>query len=421
MRVGDVDFERAVEQTIYELRGRAHGAARPEDCRITYKELSALLAAARLQVPFHGDLMSQVLAEASRKEDAEGRGMISALVVSTNFGKPTISGAGFYQLARRPPFNRTGDSTEVWLHELRRVYAENRPGADPVPTTRTVTRENLGAWLLKCNPRTWDFESFRRSGEPLDNWSVQPTYRTDLIEAGQRVLLWVTGSDGAHPQPGLWGTGFTTGSVYAGSPETGDPLWFDEDQRERSTLFAPVTMQIRQEPIPRPTLQADPGLANMEIFRQPQMGNPLWVSTAELEAMQKYLELPALTLSVTAHGAGFGDPQRRRQVELAAVDAVTRHYDRWNVEDVSDRNLGWDLTCTTPIGEEHHVEVKGVSGAAPTILLTRNEARAAQEDTAWRLAVVTRALTDPQLHIVDGSAALAASEPFTYTVDLARR
>jgi len=52
------------------------------------------------------------------------------------------------------------------------------------------------------------------------------------------------------------------------------------------------------------------------------------------------------------------------------------------------------------------------------ILLTRNERRAAVEDPAWRLAVVTQALTDPQLRIVEGPEALGRSTPFIYQVDL---
>jgi hypothetical protein len=64
------------------------------------------------------------------------------------------------------------------------------------------------------------------------------------------------------------------------------------------------------------------------------------------------------------------------------------------------------------------VEVKGVSGATPAILLTRNEARAAREEPGWRLAVVTRALTTPEVRIVAGPEAMVASAPFMYEVTL---
>lgn len=416
MHVGDADFERAVELTIEELRRLARDAAQLEDCRITYKQLSEFLAQHGLDVPYHSDLMSQLLANASRREDAEGRGMISALVVTVNYGAPMVPGAGFYRFARQPPFNRVGDQMEIWLTEMRRVFAENRP--TPQSATRTITRENLGAWLVKCNPRIWDFDTFRHGDEPLENWSVQPSYRTDLIEAGQRVLLWVTGRDGSAPEPGLWGAGFTTGPVYEGEPETGDPLWLDEQQRDRSSLFMPFTMQIWNEPITRRDLQADPRLADMEIFRQPQMSNPLWLSNDELEALRTHVELSDLHVAVNDHGAGFGDASARKAVEQAAMNAVTRHYAGWSVKDVSRERCGWDLTCESARGEIHHVEVKGVSGNMPIILLTRNEERVARENDSWRLAVVTRALTDPHVRIVDSAAALAASEPFAFTVNL---
>lgn len=101
MRVGDTDFERAVDPTTEELRRRAREAVRAEDCRITYKQLSEFLAQHGLDVPYHSDLMSQLLAEASRRDDAEGRGMISALVATVNSGTPTVPGAGFHSFARR--------------------------------------------------------------------------------------------------------------------------------------------------------------------------------------------------------------------------------------------------------------------------------------------------------------------------------
>ena len=50
---------------------------------------------------------------------------------------------------------------------------------------RTVDRERLGAWLLKCNPAAWDLRGFLATGERrLTSWSVQPGYRSDLLELG---------------------------------------------------------------------------------------------------------------------------------------------------------------------------------------------------------------------------------------------
>jgi hypothetical protein len=81
VRVGDADFDHAVELTIAFLREAARVSRDEEDALVTYRQLSEHLAGGGLDVPYHDGLMPHVLGEASRREDAQGRGMISALVV----------------------------------------------------------------------------------------------------------------------------------------------------------------------------------------------------------------------------------------------------------------------------------------------------------------------------------------------------
>jgi hypothetical protein len=68
--------------------------------------------------------------------------------------------------------------------------------------------------------------------------------------------------------------------------------------------------------------------------------------------------------------------------------------------------------------EQLHVEVKGVSGSKPTVLLTRNEHAAAAADPLWRLAVVTQALTLPTLTEYPGAQVLDSSSPHVFRVQL---
>jgi hypothetical protein len=243
------------------------------------------------------------------------------------------------------------------------------------------------------------------------------------MEFGQRMLLWVAGQDGRHPEPGLWGTGIVTGRVQHEQPGKDPHLWLDEVRRQRSRHFIPIDVQLLPKPIPRHRLRADPRLSRMEVLRQPQMANPLLVTAAEIAALEDQLDLVPLTVTVNTSGAGFGDAATRAQVEVAAMKAVSRHYHRrgWEVDDVSKSNLGWDLDCTSPHGDVHHIEVKGVSGAGPSVLLTRNEFRAASTIVGWRLAIVTQALHNPRLHVVDGGAAVDACTPFVHQVDLTSR
>lgn len=125
-------------------------------------------------------------------------------------------------------------------------------------------------------------------------------------------------------------------------------------------------------------------------------------------------------LTVSPAGAGFGDPHKNRLVERAAVRVVTDHLEScgYNVTDVGSRNLGWDLTCVGDDGDIRRVEVKGVSGTKPTILLTANEYRSAHETQGWELAVVTTALDSPCLTFYAAADAVAAAAPMVYRVTL---
>ncbi len=121
------------------------------------------------------------------------------------------------------------------------------------------------------------------------------------------------------------------------------------------------------------------------------------------------------------NGAGFGDPASNREVELVAMSFVSGQYavDGWIVEDVSALNLGWDITATKG-PRLRHVEVKGVAGSVPKVLVTRNELRAAGQDLDWLLVVVTDALTAPQLHEFGPERVRGLAVPLAYEVDLGK-
>jgi hypothetical protein len=102
-------------------------------------------------------------------------------------------------------------------------------------------------------------------------------------------------------------------------------------------------------------------------------------------------DLPSRLLSTA--GGGFGDHEQNVRVERAAVKVVKKSYQShgWNVESKEQENRGYDLLCTHR-SDEHHVEVKGVRGALHSVLITKNEKRAAEHDRAFRLIAVTNAL-----------------------------
>lgn len=89
------------------------------------------------------------------------------------------------------------------------------------------------------------------------------------------------------------------------------------------------------------------------------------------------------------------DPLRRQQVEQAAIETVTEHYEslHYEVSSCEKDNVGWDLDVRQ--GQEHlRVEVKGLSQSGVQAELTPNEFRQMRElRKSYRVAIVTDAIT----------------------------
>lgn len=94
------------------------------------------------------------------------------------------------------------------------------------------------------------------------------------------------------------------------------------------------------------------------------------------------------------------DPERRREIEIAAMEFVTDHFEvkGYTVQDVSKANLGYDLVAAK--GDSNLcIEVKGRSGTEVTADFTVNEfatirleQRGKFEDGSYRICIVTDAL-----------------------------
>jgi hypothetical protein len=278
-----------------------------------------------------------------------------------------------------------------------------------------VTEENLGAWVLKCNPAVWNLAGFLGDGNRvIDSWSVVENYRSAMMRHGQRVLLWVTGSEQGPLPRGLWGSGWVTSTVEAAvddvSTASGDPdmpgvvtmdtadadgdegYWLDSDARARVRFFVPIELSVWEKPVTEVAIRAVTGPDQPEVIRMRQASNPSWITVQQLQRLEPLLPpWPAVPpesetlVGVGPGGAGFGDPETRELVESAAMAAVVAYYEHrgFAVDDVSARKCGWDLTCAAPSGEIHRVEVKGLSGRQPVVLLSRNEYRSAREDDGW--------------------------------------
>lgn len=299
-----------------------------------------------------------------------------------------------------------------------------QPGA----SDSAVSETSLGAWVIKCNPRMWDLVGHIGSGRrTIESWSVRDNRRSAMMRYGQRVLLWVT--NGSELQRGFWGSGWITGEMYAvvDGPEGSDvDYWIDREARNKVQLLAPMELHLWDESVPKTKLVTVPGLQDIEPIHAPQMSNPNWMSIEQLDALEPLLPpwpeiaAPAAeVVTIESSGAGYGDPRTRTVVETRAIQATAEHYRHqgYSVASVEHEKCGWDLTCVAPDGSTARVEVKGVSGPKPSILLTQNEHRSATADVGWVLAIVTYAATNPQVTLYTADQVTASATPYVYRAD----
>jgi len=107
------DWDAAKQQARDIMVGRAKVRG-----MIPYSELTASITAAKFAP--HDQRLFDLLGEISSAEDAEGRGMLSVLVVHKSGDMQP--GPGFFELAGRLGRD-TADILRCWITELHRVHA----------------------------------------------------------------------------------------------------------------------------------------------------------------------------------------------------------------------------------------------------------------------------------------------------------
>ncbi len=150
------------------------------------------------------------------------------------------------------------------------MTANGRPG-------RLVSEETLGAWVVKCDPRSNpEVPEAARAGEPwvAERWCVADNYRSRMMRAGDRAVLWVSG-DGRAMARGLWGLGRVTGPAQAGPDGPRRPV-------------VPLHLPLMREGVSPEEIRAA-GVADLEVLVQPHGSNPSWMSRDQLAALSELL------------------------------------------------------------------------------------------------------------------------------------
>lgn len=165
---------------------------------------------------------------------------------------------------------------------------------------RAVTDANLGAWIVQGNPqRVWNYFTARAEddlgpGDSYTNgWTLHPSYRVDLMEEGQLIVLWLTGVRKGSYWPGVYEIGVLDGPA---EPNFGmEPTHkVDPAVPDRDGYAINFFSHILHESLRTIDLKQDLALAQCEKFRVPMLGNPLFLTPRETVALASHLPAKAL-------------------------------------------------------------------------------------------------------------------------------
>jgi hypothetical protein len=131
---------------------------------------------------------------------------------------------------------------------------------------RRLTRDDVACWVVKTSRPPSDLVPGWRPGtEQQLPRCLRPSYRLDLMAAGQPCVLWLSGRD----RPG----------VHALGELSGPP------KRDSSGPVVSVRLTLLAEPVDRAELLADPGACDAEVLRMPAGSNPSWLSRPQYDAV----------------------------------------------------------------------------------------------------------------------------------------
>ncbi|GIU85395.1 MAG: hypothetical protein KatS3mg008_2170 [Acidimicrobiales bacterium] len=207
--------------------------------------------------------------------------------------------------------NGSRESEREWLVDKIESIFNLKERAQSIGSTRSG--QAIGAWLIKWNLDVfspildenpiycrWVIES-ELDGKLipafLDNWSMDSTSRTDQMAPGHPVIMWITGSkrgkngmiycidpetEGLYEvEPGLVGVGVVGSQRALGKEGAGDPNPGD--------YYYSIGIPLLEEPIARSEIRMINGWKDADVFRMPQMRNPLIATVEQWEALRVFL------------------------------------------------------------------------------------------------------------------------------------
>lgn len=244
-------------------------------------------------------------------------------------------------------------------------------------------------------------------------------------------MIFISAFDGKGPLTfGGWYENATFADKYKERPEYQSSEPFETDTLGNQFVYCVsakraylIPLEKRTETIPGRHLGRTPiayvrGQGPTELWRR-----KLAARAEELVA-QFMPVVQADVVTTDTRGFPLASAEHRKRVEKAAVDKAKRYLQRqdYAVEDRQAAKCGYDLLALRKRdSSELHVEVKGTSLLGESFFISRNEYLYI-DDPRWRLALVTDALNEGTLRLLNAHAVRRqfTFEPMTW-IAAARR
>jgi hypothetical protein len=151
-----------------------------------------------------------------------------------------------------------------------------------------LDHSSVGAWVVTCNlQEVYDVTPDADARLHFFSWRLARTYRTELVNVGDEILLWVGGAKQGGHIPGIWAYGYVVDDVFEGE---GVKKWIDEASKHERRPYVPMAMTWLEPPLPKEALQAHKLLSEIEVLRMPRMSNPSYLSPEEADALFELME-----------------------------------------------------------------------------------------------------------------------------------
>lgn len=149
-----------------------------------------------------------------------------------------------------------------------------------------ASKEDWGkpaAWAITQNERLWTAYDSISDRSVIVEWSLGDTYRTRMMQPGDRAVFWVVGKNGGIARVGFVLTVRATPTGY-----WEDALGTRHESPYSGQFFLPPLPNRRY--IHRSALTTDPGLAKCELLTTAaQSAPPLRIESNEWKAIERLL------------------------------------------------------------------------------------------------------------------------------------